>query len=200
MTSRSKIHVTYEADGAKGEHIPGHIFTKEVPGMAILMKDVVVDTEDDPSDDAAGSDATIDDDDDNDNTKGGAADGPAKKKVLKGRRKPTLPEHEQKEVAVRIQAGDPEAVALLDTMNGTALRGVVQNLGVAIKRTCTTPELLLQLKRAIDAGLSGPPLFNSPKSGCIFTNKSDTVAPEDTSRGGRAKPRCRHLPSSVCCQ
>ena len=135
VTSRGKIHVTYEADGAKGEHIPGHIFTKEVPGMAILMKDVVVDTEDAPSDDAAGSDATIDDDDDNNNTKGGAADGPAKKKVLKGRRKPTLTEYKQKEVAVRIQAGDPEAVALLDTMNGTALRGVVQHLGVAIKHT-----------------------------------------------------------------
>ena len=152
-----KVYVTYEADGAKGEHIPGHIFTKEVPGMAILMKDVVVDTEDAPSDSKAGSDATLDGSDESNKAdmKDGPVDGPGKRKtnLQRGTRKPMLSEHQQKEVAVRIQAGDQEAVALLDTINSTALRGVVQSLGMAIKRTASSPELLRQLKQAIEARL-----------------------------------------------
>ena len=79
-----------------------------------------------------------------------------------------------------IPAGEADAQDQLQDCNVTTIRAVAQQLGVDVKLNQPKEDLLSDLRRNINAGITGPPLFPAPVVKCKFVPKAAEELPQES--------------------
>ena len=80
----------------------------------------------------------------------------------------------------RILAGEAEAAVQLQDCNITTICALAQQLGAGVKLNQPKEDLLSDLRKKINAGIKGPPLFPAPAVKCKFVPKAAEQHPQES--------------------
>ena len=80
----------------------------------------------------------------------------------------------------RILAGEAEAADQLQDCNVTTIPAVAQQLGAGVKLNQPKEDLLSDLRKNINAGITGPPLFPAPAVKCKFLPGAAEQHPQES--------------------